>query len=68
MTTEWKNEPMTPEEEASWDEHEAYILAQGQHDRAAYFDEQAAKERKQKAHELNRAICIALANQPSWKD
>ena len=38
---DWRNEPMTPEEQDAWDEHEAYLIAQGQHDRAAYLDHKA---------------------------
>lgn len=40
----------------AWDEHEAYLVAQGQHDRAAYMEH--------KALELNVAICNAIANKP----
>jgi len=60
MTTEWKNEPMTPEEEAAWDEHEAYLVGLGQHDRSAFME--------RKAHELNVAICNAIVNQAPWED
>ena len=62
MTRDWKNEPMTRAEQDAWDEHEAYLIAQGQHDRAAYLDA------KQRQHDLNRAICEALANPEPWED
>ena len=67
---DWRNEPrscayggfavLTREEQDAWDEHEAYLVAQGQHDRSAFMDH--------KAHEMNRAICAAIANQAPWED
>jgi len=60
MTRDWRNEPLTQAETDAWDEHEAYLIAQGQHDRAAYLDH--------KAHEMNVAICNAIANQAPWED
>ena len=60
MTRDWKNEPMTQEEQDAWDEHEAYLIGLGQHDRAAYLEH--------KAHLMNRAICEALANPEPWED
>lgn len=68
---DWHNEPMTPEEEAAWDEHEAYLVAQGQHDRAAYLEQ---RERalyfhdKEEAHKMNVAICEALVNLKPWEE
>ena len=60
MVRDWRNEPMTAEEEGAWDEREAYLVAQGQQDRAAYL--------YHKAHEMNVAICNAIANQAPWED
>ena len=60
MTRDWRNEPMTREEQDAWDEHEAYLIAQGQHDRSAFMEH--------KAHEMNVAICYAIANQAPWED
>jgi len=60
MTRDWRNEPMTQAETNAWDEHEAYLIAQGQHDRAAFMEH--------KAHEMNVAICNAIANQAPWED
>ncbi len=60
MTRDWRNEPMTPEEQDAWDEHEAYLVGLGQHDRAAFMEH--------KAHEMNKAICEAIANQTPWED
>ena len=60
MTRDWRNEPMTQAETDAWDEHEAYLVAQGQHDRAAFMEH--------KAHEMNKAICEALATMPPWED
>ena len=60
MTRDWRNEPMTQAETDAWDEHEAYLIAQGQHDRAAFMEH--------KAHEMNVAICNAIANQTPWED
>ena len=37
MTRDWQNEPMTQAETDAWDEHEAYLVGLGQHDRAAYL-------------------------------
>ena len=47
MTRDWRTEPrscayggfavLTREEQDAWDEHEAHLIAQGQHDRAAYL-------------------------------
>ena len=51
---------MAQAETDAWDEHEAYLMAQGQHDRAAFMEH--------KAHEMNVAICNAIANQPPWED
>lgn len=62
MTRDWQNEPLTQAEQDAWDEHEAYLIAQGQHDRAAYFAD------RQKAHEMNVAICYAIVNQAPWED
>jgi len=66
---DWRNEPrscayggfpvLTPEEEAAWDEHEAYLVGLGKHDRSAYLEH--------KSHELNVAICNAIINEP-WED
>ena len=58
MIEDYKSQPMTTEEEAAWDEHER-LLSMG-HDRAAYMDH--------KAHEMNVAICNAIATQPPWED
>ena len=60
MVRDWRNEPMTREEQDAWDEHEAYLIAQGQHDRSAFMEH--------KAHEMNVAICNAIANQAPWED
>jgi len=60
MVRDWRNEPMTQAETNAWDEHEAYLIAQGQHDRAAFMEH--------KAHEMNVAICNAIANQAPWED
>jgi len=60
MIRDWHTDPMTPEEEAAWDEHEAYLVGLGQHDRSAYLEH--------KAHELNVAICNALTNQEPWRN
>ena len=60
MVRDWRNEPMTQAETDAWDEHEAYLMAQGQHDRAAFMEH--------KAHEMNVAICNAIANQAPWED
>ena len=60
MTRDWRTEPLTQAETDAWDEHEAYLMAQGQHDRAAFMEH--------KAHEMNVAICNAIANQPPWED
>lgn len=70
MTRDWRNEPrscayggfavLTREEQDAWDEHEAYLVAQGQHDRSAFME--------RKAHEMNVAICNAIANQAPWED
>jgi len=60
MTRDWRTEPMTQAETDAWDEHEAYLVAQGQHDRAAFMEH--------KAHEMNKAICEAIANQTPWED
>ena len=57
---DWRNEPMTQAETDAWDEHEAHLIAQGQHDRAAFMEH--------KAHETNVAICNAIANQAPWED
>ncbi len=57
---DWRNEPMTQEEQDAWDEHEAYLVGLGQHDRAAFMEH--------KAHEMNKAICEAIANQTPWED
>ena len=67
---DWRNEPrscayggfavLTQEEQDAWDEHEAYLIAQGQHDRSAFMEH--------KAHEMNVAICNAIANQAPWED
>ena len=51
---------MTREEQDAWDEHEAYLVGLGQHDRAAFMEH--------KAHEMNKAICEAIANQTPWED
>jgi len=59
MVRDWRNEPMTQAETNAWDEHEAYLIAQGQHDRAAFMEH--------KAHEMNVAICNAIANQAPWE-
>lgn len=69
MTRDWRTEPMTQAETDAWDEHEAYLIAQGQHDRAAFFDQQANNSfMEHKAHEMNVAICNAIANQTPWED
>ena len=60
MTRDWRTEPLTQAETDAWDEHEAYLMAQGQHDRAAFMEH--------KAHEMNVAICNAIANQAPWED
>jgi len=60
MTRDWQNEPMTQAETDAWDEHEAYLVGLGQHDRAAFMEH--------KAHEMNVAICNAIANQAPWGD
>ena len=60
MTRDWRTEPMTQAETDAWDEHEACLIAQGQHDRAAFMEH--------KAHEMNKAICEAIANQTPWED
>ena len=60
MTRDWRTEPMAQAETDAWDEHEAYLMAQGQHDRAAFMEH--------KAHEMNVAICNAIANQAPWED
>lgn len=60
MTRDWRNEPMTREEQDAWDEHEAYLVGLGQHDRSAFME--------RKAHEMNVAICNAIANQAHWED
>lgn len=70
MTRDWRNEPrscayggfavLTQSETDAWDEHEACLIAQGQHDRAAFMEH--------KAHEMNKAICEAIANQTPWED
>ena len=60
MVRDWRNEPMTQAETDAWDEHEAYLIAQGQHDRSAFMEH--------KAHEMNVAICNAIANQAPWED
>ena len=60
MTRDWRNEPMTQAETDAWDEHEAYLVGLGQHDRAAFMEH--------KAHEMNKAICEAIANQTPWED
>lgn len=67
---DWRDEPrscayggfavLTREEQDAWDEHEAYLIAQGQHDRSAFMEH--------KAHEMNVAICNAIANQAPWED
>ena len=59
MVRDWRNEPMTQAETDAWDEHEAYLIAQGQHDRSAFMEH--------KAHEMNVAICNAIANQAPWE-
>ena len=58
MVRDWRNEPMTQAETNAWDEHEAYLVGLGQHDRAAFMEH--------KAHEMNVAICNAIANQAPW--
>jgi len=60
MTRDWRTEPMTQAETDAWDEHEAYLVGLGQHDRAAFMEH--------KAHEMNVAICNAIANQAPWED
>jgi len=60
MTRDWRTEPMTQAETDAWDEHEAYLIAQGQHDRSAFMEH--------KAHEMNVAICNAIANQAPWEE
>jgi len=60
MTRDWRTEPMTQAETDAWDEHEAYLVGLGQHDRAAFMEH--------KAHEMNKAICEAIANQTPWED
>ena len=60
MTRDWRTEPMAQAETDAWDEHEAYLMAQGQHDRSAFMEH--------KAHEMNVAICNAIANQAPWED
>lgn len=55
---------MTQAEQDAWDEHEAHLIAQGQHDRAAYF----AHRSKEEALKLNRAICEALTTQEPWEE
>ena len=60
MTRDWRTEPMTQAETDAWDEHEAYLVGLGQHDRAAFMEH--------KAHEMNKAICNAIANQAPWED
>ena len=60
MTRDWRTEPLTQAETDAWDEHEAYLMAQGQHDRAAFMEH--------KAHEMNVAICNAIVNQAPWED
>ena len=70
MTRDWRTEPrscayggfavLTQAETDAWDEHEAYLVAQGQHDRAAFMEH--------KAHEMNKAICEAIANQTPWEE
>ena len=57
---DWRNEPLTQAETDAWDEHEAYLVGLGQHDRAAFMEH--------KAHEMNKAICEAIANQTPWED
>jgi len=59
MTRDWRTEPMTQAETDAWDEHEAYLVGLGQHDRAAFMEH--------KAHEMNVAICNAIANQAPWE-
>ena len=51
---------MTQAETDAWDEHEAYLVGLGQHDRAAFMEH--------KSHEMNVAICNAIANQAPWED
>lgn len=63
---DWRNEPMTREEQDAWDEHEAYLIAQGQQDRSAFLDSQRGMILL--SLELNRAICAAIANQAPWED
>ena len=70
MTRDWQNEPrscayggfavLTQAETDAWDEHEAYLVGLGQHDRSAFMEH--------KAHEMNVAICNAIANQAPWED
>ena len=60
MTRDWRTEPMTQAETDAWDEHEAYLVGLGQHDRAAFMEH--------KAHEMNKANCEAIANQSPWED
>ena len=60
MTRDWQNDPMTQAETDAWDEHEAYLVGLGQHDRSAFMEH--------KAHEMNVAICNAIANQAPWED
>jgi len=57
---DWQNEPLTQAETDAWDEHEAYLVGLGQHDRAAFMEH--------KAHEMNKAICEAIASQTPWED
>ena len=70
MTRDWRTEPrscayggfavLTQAETDAWDEHEAYLVGLGQHDRSAFMEH--------KAHEMNVAICNAIANQAPWED
>lgn len=51
---------MTREEQDAWDEHEAYLIAQGQQDREAYLDRAAYLDAK-------NALTV-IANQAPWED
>jgi len=62
---DWRNEPMTQEEEEAWDEREEFLRLAGGADRDRWEWE---KETWREAHALGNAICNAIANTPPWED
>ena len=56
-------EPQIPDSSPEEDDHFRYL-----EEISAYRDRLEYLTKRQQAHELNVAICNAIANQPPWED